>query len=39
MSGTGYLIAAYLGSAVLYGGYVWMLWRRERSLVGRRPHG
>jgi hypothetical protein len=39
MSGTGYLIAAYLGSAVLYGGYLWMLRRRERLLDGRRRHG
>ena len=35
MSGTGYLIAAYVGAAALYGGYVATLWRRERDL-GRR---
>jgi hypothetical protein len=39
MSGTGYLIAAYLGASVLYGGYVLTLWRRERSLDGRRRRG
>jgi hypothetical protein len=39
MSGTGYLIAAYVGAAGLYGGYLWTLLRRERALGGRRRHG
>lgn len=32
MSGVGYLIAAYIGAALLYGGYALYLLRRERSL-------
>lgn len=32
MNGTGYLIAAYLGAAVLYGLYTFRLRRRERTL-------
>lgn len=39
MSGTGYLIAAYVGAAALYGGYVAMLWRRERSLSRKDRRG
>ena len=31
MSGTGYLIAAYLAAGALYAGYLAMLWRRERA--------
>ncbi len=33
MNGVQYLIGAYLGAAVLYGGYLIWLLRRERSLV------
>ena len=32
MSGLGFVIAAYIGAAVLYVGYVLLLLRRERSL-------
>lgn len=32
MSGLGYLIAAYVGAALLYGLYVLRLRRRERAL-------
>jgi hypothetical protein len=32
VSGVGYLIAAYIGAALLYGGYAVYLLRRERSL-------
>jgi len=32
MNGTGYLIAAYVGAALLYGIYVLRLRRRERAL-------
>ena len=39
MSGTGYLIAAYLGTAVWYGGYLAVLRRRERAMGGRRGRG
>jgi len=39
MSGTGYLIAAYLGAIALYGGYVTMLLRREKTLDGKRRRG
>jgi hypothetical protein len=39
MSGTGYLIAAYLGATALYGSYLAILWRRERALGGRRRRG
>ena len=35
MSGTGFVIAAYLGAAALYGGYLWTLLRRERDLEAR----
>ncbi|MGZ6544577.1 MAG: hypothetical protein ACXVEI_04625 [Actinomycetota bacterium] len=36
MSGTGYLIAAYLAAGALYAGYLATLWRRERALSGGR---
>lgn len=40
MSGTGYLIAAYLTAGALYAGYLATLWRRERALGGgRRSRG
>jgi hypothetical protein len=32
MTGIGYLIAAYVGAALLYGVYVFRLRRRERAL-------
>lgn len=32
---TGYLIAAYVGSTVLYGGYLLWLWGQERKLRRR----
>ena len=32
MSGVGYVIAAYIGAAFLYGGYVLALRRREHAL-------
>jgi hypothetical protein len=39
VSGFGYLVAAYMGAAALYGGYLWMLLRRERALVLKERHG
>jgi hypothetical protein len=33
VSGVGYVIAAYVGAALLYGGYALLLLRRERSLA------
>ncbi len=39
MSGTGYLVAAYVSAAALYGGYLATLWRRERALDRRRRGG
>ena len=39
MSGTGFVIAAYLGAAALYGGYLWTLLRRERDLGGEDRRG
>jgi hypothetical protein len=39
MSGTGYLVAAYVGATALFVGYLAMLWRRERALGGRRRDG
>jgi hypothetical protein len=35
----GYLIAAYVGAAVLYAGYFLSLRKRERSLESRPPRG
>ena len=32
MSGVGFVIAAYVGAAILYGAYLTWLLRRERSL-------
>lgn len=32
MSGVGFVIAAYIGAALLYGGYLLALHRRERAL-------
>ena len=32
MSGVGFVTAAYIGAALLYGGYVLALRRRERTL-------
>jgi hypothetical protein len=37
MSGVGYLIAAYVGAAALYGGYFLALRRRERSMKPGEP--
>jgi hypothetical protein len=39
VSGVGYLVAAYIGAAVLYGGYVTWLLRRERALQRRSDGG
>ena len=40
MNGVGYAIAAYIGSALLFGGYTILLLRRERELLrGRRDRG
>ncbi len=42
MSGVGFVIAAYIGAALLYGGYTFLLLRRERALArqaGRRDRG
>jgi hypothetical protein len=33
MSGAGYLVAAYIGAGLLYGGYVAWLRSREHSLA------
>ncbi|HWO70316.1 MAG TPA: hypothetical protein VNP94_06125 [Actinomycetota bacterium] len=35
MGDVGYVIAAYLGAALLYGAYALHLLRRERALEGR----
>ena len=37
MNGVGYAVAAYIGSALLFGGYTFLLLRRERELLRRRP--
>ena len=39
MSGTGFAIAAYVCSAVWYGGYLFALRRRERELDQRGRRG
>jgi hypothetical protein len=38
MSGVGYMIAAYLGAAALYGAYFVSLRRRERAIKPKAPH-
>lgn len=35
MSSVGYLVAAYVGAALLYVGYVLWLLRQERAIEGR----
>jgi len=32
MSGVGFVVSAYIGAALLYGGYILGLHRRERAL-------
>jgi hypothetical protein len=40
MNGVGYAVAAYIGTALLLGGYTFLLLRRERELLrGRRGRG
>jgi hypothetical protein len=39
VSGVGYLVGAYIGAALLYGGYVLWLFRRERALERRDDGG